>query len=131
MTATISLSNVVETVTIRILLGLLRHDSPAVRRRPLECCRCTAPSPRRCARRRVNLWPSLSGGEIVDLMKYGVVKGVSCIVAQHAAAEVVTTPKNTAGKIVTECAVAELGAGLFENEPMRSSPLPIPIIARH
>jgi ABC-2 type transport system ATP-binding protein len=34
MTATISLSNVVETVTIRILLGLLRHDSPAVRRRP-------------------------------------------------------------------------------------------------
>ena len=58
-----------KTTTIRILLGLLRRRRPgrAARRRPLARRGRAAPPPGLCARRR-DLWPSLSGGEVIDLL---------------------------------------------------------------
>jgi acyl-CoA hydrolase len=48
------------------------------------------------------------GGQGFVVLHSTTSNGVSRIVAQHAAGEVVTTPKNTVDKIVTEFGVAEL-----------------------
>ncbi len=59
-----------KTVTIRLLLGLLRHDSGDVRLFGGDPWRDAVELHRRIAYvpGDVNLWPSLSGGEIIDLL---------------------------------------------------------------
>ena len=59
-----------KTVTIRILLGLLRHNSGTVRLFDSDPWSDAVALHRRLAYvpGDVNLWPSLSGGEIIDLL---------------------------------------------------------------
>lgn len=59
-----------KTVTIRILLGLLRHNSGTVRLFNADPWGDAVALHRRLAYvpGDVNLWPSLSGGEIIDLL---------------------------------------------------------------
>ncbi len=59
-----------KTVTIRILLGLLRHNSGTVRLFDSDPWNDAVALHRRLAYvpGDVNLWPSLSGGEIIDLL---------------------------------------------------------------
>ncbi|MFT4866805.1 MAG: ABC-2 type transport system ATP-binding protein [Ilumatobacter sp.] len=59
-----------KTVTIRILLGLLRHNSGTVRLFDADPWGDAVALHRRLAYvpGDVNLWPSLSGGEIIDLL---------------------------------------------------------------
>lgn len=59
-----------KTVTIRILLGLLRHDSGTIRLFDADPWRDAVALHRRLAYvpGDVSLWPSLSGGEIIDLL---------------------------------------------------------------
>jgi ABC-2 type transport system ATP-binding protein len=59
-----------KTVTIRILLGLLRHNSGAVRLFDADPWSDSIAPHRRLADvpGDVNLWPGLSGGEIIDLL---------------------------------------------------------------
>ncbi len=59
-----------KSTTIRVLLGLLRHDSGDVRLLGGDPWRDTAELHRRLAYvpGDVTLWPSLSGGEVIDLL---------------------------------------------------------------
>jgi ABC-2 type transport system ATP-binding protein len=59
-----------KTTTIRILLGLLRRDAGAARVLGGDPWRDAVPLHRRLAYvpGEVNLWPNLSGGEVIDLL---------------------------------------------------------------
>src|SRR5438067_8888941 len=59
-----------KSTTVRVLLGLLRADSGAVRLLDGDPWRDAARLHRRLAYvpGEVNLWPNLSGGEVIDLL---------------------------------------------------------------
>jgi ABC-2 type transport system ATP-binding protein len=64
-----------KTTTIRVLLGLLRRDAGAVRVLGADPWRDAVPLHRRLAYvpGEVNLWPNLTGGEVIDLL--GALRG--------------------------------------------------------